>query len=147
MTPPLRIVYLLEDTDLAGGIRVAVAHADALIERGHDVRVATKGGPLQWRSSQAKWIHVRDWSEVDLAPFEFVVGTFWKTLSSTYELAGDRAIHLCQGYEGSFTAYAAIRDQIDAAYRLPMPKITVSPHLVDICRRFYDDATYIGQIV
>jgi glycosyltransferase involved in cell wall biosynthesis len=147
MTEPLRIVYFLEDTDLAGGIRVAVAHADALIERGHDVTLATKGGPLTWRGSRAKWLYVDEWSEVDLAPFEFVVGTFWKTLFATHALAADRAIHLCQGYEGSFTAYAQLKDQIDEAYRLPMPKITVSPHLVDICRAFYDDATYIGQIV
>jgi glycosyltransferase involved in cell wall biosynthesis len=147
MTEPLHIVYFLEDTDLAGGIRVAVAHADALIERGHDVTLATKGGPLTWRSSRAKWIYVDEWTEVDLAPFEFVVGTFWKTLFDTHELAADRAIHLCQGYEGAFTAYAHLKDQIDEAYRLPMPKITVSPHLVDICRTFYDDATYIGQIV
>jgi len=147
MTAPLRIVYMLEDTDLAGGIRVAVAQADALTERGHEVTLATKGGPLQWRRSLAKWIHVSDWSELDLAPYDFVVGTFWKTLFATYELAGDRAVHFCQGYEGSFTAYAAMRGEIEAAYRLPMPKITVSPHLVDICRRFYDDATYVGQIV
>jgi glycosyltransferase involved in cell wall biosynthesis len=144
---PLRIVYFLEDTWLAGGIRVAVAHADALIDRGHDVTLATKGGPLLWRESRAKWVHVNEWSEVDVAPFEFVVGTFWKTLFDTHRLAGDRAVHLCQGYEGSFTAYASIKEQIDDAYRLPMPKITVSPHLVEICRAFYDDAAYIGQIV
>ena len=40
-----------------------------------------------------------------------------------------------------------LKTEIDAAYRLPIPKITVSPHLVDICRQFYDDATYVGQIV
>jgi glycosyltransferase involved in cell wall biosynthesis len=147
MTEPLRIVYLLEDTELAGGIRVAAAHADALIARGHEVTLATKGGPLTWRESRAAWMHVRDWDGIDVAPFDFVVGTFWKTLFDTYRIAGDRAIHLCQGYEGSFTAYAAIKDQIDDAYRLPMPKITVSPHLVEICRTFYDDASYVGQIV
>ena len=147
MTEPLRVAYLLEDTELAGGIRVAVAHGDALIDRGHDVTMITKGRPLTWRSSRAKWARVDGWSEAEVAPFEFVVGTFWKTLADTHRIAGSRAIHLCQGYEGSFTAYAALKDQIDDAYRLPMPKITVSPHLVDICRRFYDDATYIGQIV
>src|SRR5437763_1016065 len=147
MTPPLRIIYFLEDTEIAGGIRVALAHADALIERGHEVTLATKGTAMTWRASRARWIHVDDWNDVDLAPYDFVVGTFWKTLFDTYRLAGDRAIHLCQGYEGSFTAYAAMKARIDDAYRLPMPKITVSPHLVEVCREFYDDATYIGQIV
>lgn len=144
---PLRVAYFLEDTDLAGGIRVAVAHGDALIQRGHKVTLITKGDPLTWRSSTAEWSFVTSFDHVDIARYDFVVATFWKTLRATFELAARRAIHLCQGYEGSFTAYQAIKDQIDTAYRLPIPKITVSPHLVGICRQFYDDATYIGQIV
>ncbi len=143
----MKIAYLIEDTELAGGIRVAVAHADVLTDRGHDVTLITKGGPLRWRASRAKWQYVDSFGTIDVTPFDFVVGTFWKTLAATYALAGRRAVHLCQGYEGSFTAYRPFKEAIDAAYRLPIPKITVSPHLVAICRRFYDDATYVGQIV
>lgn len=143
----MKIAYLLEDTDLAGGIRVAVAHGDALTDLGHDVTLVTKGGPLTWRSSRAKWLHVRSFEELDARPFDFVVGTFWTTLAQALALAGDRAVHFCQGYEGSFTAYRAQRPLIEEAYRLPLPKITVSPHLVPICRAFFPDATYIGQIV
>lgn len=126
---------------------MAVAQADALVARGHDVTLITKGGPLTWRHSNARWQFVSSFEEIDPAPFEFVIGTFWKTLPFVYELAGHRAIHLCQGYEGSFTAYRDLKPQIDAAYRLPLPKITYSPHLVEICREFTDDATAIGQIV
>ena len=143
----MRIAYLLADTDMAGGIRVAVAHADVLTARGHDVVLITPGGPLTWRRSRARWQHVRSLDDADLGAYDFVVATFWKTVEPAYRMAGDRVVHLCQGYEGSFTAYAALKPQIDAVYRLPIPKITVSPHLVDICRRFHDDATYIGQIV
>lgn len=143
----MKIAYLLEDTQLAGGIRVAVAHADVLTDRGHEATLVTKSGPLTWRRSHAKWRHVESFEDIDAAAFDFVVGTFWKTLPATYALAGERAVHLCQGYEGSFTAYQPFKEAIDAAYRLPIPKITVSPHLVEICRAFYDDATYVGQIV
>ncbi|HKO57200.1 MAG TPA: glycosyltransferase family 4 protein, partial [Thermoanaerobaculia bacterium] len=62
-------------------------------------------------------------------------------------LAGERTVHLCQGYEGSFAVYQPLVAEIEHAYRLPIPKITVSPHLVEICRRFHDDATWVGQIV
>jgi glycosyltransferase involved in cell wall biosynthesis len=143
----MNIAYLLEDTHLAGGIRVAAAQADALIARGHHVTLITTGSPLTWRESRAKWIYVDSLDAVDAKPFDFVVGTFWKTIRGAFALAGERTIHLCQGYEGSFTAYRDLKSDIDAVYRLPIPKITVSPHLVDICRRFYDDATYVGQIV
>jgi len=143
----MKIAYLLEDTELAGGIRVAVAHGDALTDLGHEVTLVTKGGPLTWRSSRAQWRYVSAFEELDAAPFDFVVGTFWTTLAVARSLAGDRAVHFCQGYEGGFTAYQPQRALIDEAYRLPLPKITVSPHLVPICRAFYDDATYVGQIV
>ena len=143
----LRIAYLIEDTEIAGGIRVAAAHADVLTDRGHEVTLVTRGGPLTWRTSRGRWQHVTDWTDIDPSHFDFVVGTFWTTLPAVHAIAGSRGVHFCQGYEGSFTAYQSQKAQIDAAYRLPLPKITVSPHLVPICRQFFDDATYVGQIV
>ncbi|HEX8152478.1 MAG TPA: glycosyltransferase family 4 protein [Thermoanaerobaculia bacterium] len=146
-TRPLRIAYLLEDTELSGGIRVQLMHADALIARGHDVRLVTKGLPLTWRPSRAEWVYVDDFRQYDASREDFVIGTFWLTVPPAYEIAGKRAVHLCQGYEGGFSAYAPIRDQIEAAYRLPIPKLVVSKSLVPICRQFSDDVTWIGQIV
>lgn len=143
----MRIAYLLEDTSIAGGTRVAAAHADALTDRGHEVTLVTRGGPLTWRASRAPWLHVNDFGELDASVYDFMVGTFWTTLQRTFAIAGERGVHFCQGYEGAFTAYGPLKAQIDASYRLPLPKITVSPHLVPICRAFYDDATYVGQIV
>jgi len=143
----LRIAYLLEDTAIAGGTRVVAAHGDALTDRGHEVTLITRGGPLTWRSSRARWRHVVTFDEIDALDFDFIVGTFWTTLAAAHRIGGRQAIHFCQGYEGSFTAYRPMKEQIDAAYRLPLPKITVSPHLVEICRQFYDDASYVGQIV
>lgn len=143
----MKIAYLLADTDLAGGIRVAVAHGDALTDLGHEVTLVTKGGPLTWRSSRARWLYVDSFEELDATPFDLVVGTFWTTLAQARALGGDRAVHFCQGYEGSFTAYRAQVPLIEEAYRLPLPKMTVSPHLVPICHAFYPDATYVGQIV
>jgi glycosyltransferase involved in cell wall biosynthesis len=144
----MRIAYLLAGTEIAGGTRVAVAHADALTARGIDVTLVTTGGPLTWRRSHAKWMHVASFEDVDASQFDFIVGTFWTTLADAYRLGGtQRGVHFCQGYEGSFTGYQHLKPQIDAAYALPLPKLTVSPHLVPICRAFYDDATYVGQIV
>jgi glycosyltransferase involved in cell wall biosynthesis len=111
------------------------------------VTLVTEAGPVQWRATDGKWLEVAAFEEIDAAAFDFVVGTFWTSVRRAYEIAGDRAVHLCQGYEGSFTAYRDIRKDIDDTYRLPIPKMTVSRHLVPICRAFYDDVTYVGQIV
>src|SRR4029077_2975638 len=143
----MRIAYLLEDTALSGGIRVQLAQADALIERGHRVRLVTKGLPLTWRTSRGEWVYVEDFNHYDSSDDDFVIGTFWLTLQPAWNIARERAIHLCQGYEGAFTAYQPIRSEIDAAYRLPLPKLVVSRHLVPICRQFTEDVTYVGQIV
>ncbi len=56
----MRITYLAEDTAISGALRVQLAQADALIERGHEVRFITTGAPLTWRSSRAEWIYVDD---------------------------------------------------------------------------------------
>ncbi len=143
----MNIAYLLEDTDQSGGVRVPLAHADALISRGHRVRLVTKGLPLTWRASRAEWIYVDDFRQYDASSDDFVIGTFWITVPFAHEIAGKRAVHLCQGYEGAFSAYESIREQIDATYRLPIPKLVVSPSLIEICKRFHDDVTCIGQVV
>jgi glycosyltransferase involved in cell wall biosynthesis len=147
MSDRLKITYLMEDTAMAGGIRVQLAHADALMARGHCVRIVTKGEPLTWRACGAEWVYVNDFHEYDAAGDDFVVGTFWLTLAAAHDIAGRKAVHLCQGYEGLISAYAPIRPQIEAAYRLPMPKLVVSRSLIPICQQFTTDVTYIGQIV
>ena len=143
----MNITYLLEDTDQSGGVRVQLAHADALVARGHRVRLVTKGLPLTWRSSRAEWIYVDDFRQYDASEEDFVVGGFWVTVPAAYELAGERAVHLCQGYEGAFSAYQPIREQIDAAYNLPIPKLVVSKSLIPVCEQFGSEVIYVGQVV
>ncbi len=147
MTDPLRIAYLAEDTALSGGIRVQLAQADALIARGHRVRIVTKGLPLTWRPSRAEWVYVDSFESYDASQDDFVVATFWLTLQPAWTIAAERVVHLCQGYEGSFAAYQPVRAEIDAAYRLPVPKIVVARSLIPICEQFTKDVTYVGQIV
>jgi glycosyltransferase involved in cell wall biosynthesis len=143
----MKIAYLAEDTAMSGGIRVQLAHADALIARGHRVRIVTKGAPVTWRRSDAEFVYVDNFLDYDARDEDFVVGTFWLTVPPAYEIAKERAVHLCQGYEGAFTAYQPIKSDIDAAYRLPIPKLVVSKPLIPICRQFGDDVTFIGQVV
>jgi len=143
----MNIAYLMEDTALSGGIRVQLAQADALIARGHRVRIVTKGLPLTWRPSRAEWVYVDDFNTYDAREDDFIIATFWTTLTAAYAIAPEKALHLCQGYEGAFTAYQPIRGEIEAAYRLPIPKLVVTRSLIDICKQFSDDVTYIGQVI
>ncbi|HYO78771.1 MAG TPA: glycosyltransferase [Thermoanaerobaculia bacterium] len=51
-------VFLLEETAISGRARLVMTHADALIARGHRVRIVTAGAPVAWRSSRAEWVYV-----------------------------------------------------------------------------------------
>src|SRR5512138_3389518 len=54
------IFYLLEDSELSGRARNVIAQADALVARGHRVRIVTTGLPVTWTSSRAEWLYVDD---------------------------------------------------------------------------------------
>ena len=143
----MNLAYLAEDTEASYRLHTVLAQADALIARGHRVRIVTKGLPLTWRPSRAEWVYVEDFREYDAGGDDFVIGTFWVTVPQAYALAGERAVHLCQGYEGAVSAYEGVRDQIEAAYWLPIPKLVAAKSLLPICRQFSEDVTYIGQVV
>jgi glycosyltransferase involved in cell wall biosynthesis len=147
MTAPLRIAYLMEDTDLSGGVRVQLAQADALIARGHRVTIFTKGLPLTWRTSEADWEYVDDFRAPSYDEYDFVIATFWTTVGPAFEKAGTRAIHLSQGLESTFSAYESVRDDIERAYRLPIPKLVVSPHLAKWLAPLAREIFVVGQIV
>ncbi|HEX9160813.1 MAG TPA: hypothetical protein VF980_03825, partial [Thermoanaerobaculia bacterium] len=58
----MKIAYLLEDTAISATAHIVLAQTDALIARGHEVRIVTPGLPLTWRSSRAEWIYVDELS-------------------------------------------------------------------------------------
>src|SRR2546428_12560806 len=101
MPEPLRVACLLEDTALSGGIRVHLAQADALVARGHRVRLGTQGAPLTGRTSRGEWIYVSDFHEYDASEDDFAVGTSWLTVGPAWDIARGPAPHLCLGYEGA----------------------------------------------
>jgi len=68
----MNVAYLLEDTNISALARLTMAHADALIARGHRVRIVTKGQPVTWRSSRAEWVYVDDFREYDGSDDEYV---------------------------------------------------------------------------
>ena len=106
------------------------------------LREDTRGLPLTWRSSSAQWVYVDDFTTVDASGLDFVIGTFWTTVGAAWTIAGERALHLCQGYEGAFSAYESMRPQIEDTYRLPMPKLVVATSLVPVCRTFVDESDH-----
>jgi glycosyltransferase involved in cell wall biosynthesis len=80
-----------------------------------------------------------------LEPDEVCVATFWTTLPAA-AASGGAPLHYCQGFEASYTHNHAEHPAIEAAYRHPMPAMTVAPHLAElVSARFGRPARTVTQ--
>ncbi len=130
----MRITYLLEGTEIFGGTKVALRQANLLAERGHRVEVLAKGPPPDWLPVLGEFRRVESFDGLRLPTESVCVATFWTTLRPAAQ-SGAVAVHYCQGYEASYTHNRGDHAAIEDAYRLPLPAMTVAPHLAELLRR------------
>jgi glycosyltransferase involved in cell wall biosynthesis len=143
----LSVAYLLESTELSGGAKVVLLQAEALARRGHRVSVVSPGPRPEWfELSQAHFERSAFGDSTELARAQARIATFWTTVAPALAGATGPVFHLCQGYEGDFTFYAASRPEIERAYRAPTVKLTVSETLVQrLEEKGFGPATNVGQ--
>jgi glycosyltransferase involved in cell wall biosynthesis/Flp pilus assembly protein TadD len=134
----MRITWLLEVADqLWGGVKVALEDANWLAKRGHDVTVVSRSGPPNWLTLGCRFVRVPDFRPEHLPAGDVVIGTFWTTVPWAAAAGADKGapVHFCQGYEGDNPENEALRDRIEAVYRLPgVAHVTISPHLTRLLR-------------
>jgi len=147
----MRIWYLLESTELCGGVRVVFDQARALGKRGHTVTIKALRGNHQWYPYEVETDYVSDFTHRAGPKPDVVIATFWTTVRPAIQLESDLTFHFCQGYEGDITEYASIRSDIEAVYRIPIPKITVGPWLSDRLTGYFGQEAFrtfeVGQVV
>lgn len=127
----MRLHYLLEGTELFGGTKVALHQASLLARRGHRVTLWSKGPRPGWFDVPEDFREVSSFDGLALPRGEAVIATYWTTLAPA-AASGARAVHYCQGYEGSYTHNQDDHAAIEEAYRLPLPAMAVAPHLVQM---------------
>jgi tetratricopeptide (TPR) repeat protein len=134
----MRITFLLEVADqLWGGVKVALEDANWLSRRGHQVTVVSRSGPPAWMQLDCAFSKVEDFRPEHLPDGDVVIGTFWTTVPWAQAAGPEKGVpvHLCQGFEGDNPENAALRDRIEAVYRMPgMHHVTISPHLTALLR-------------
>ncbi len=146
MSDRLRIVYLLEDTPLFGGVKVILRQADLLARRGHQVTVASPGPPPTWMPLEAEFRRTAGLEPSDLPVADVTVASYWTTIARALAVTSGEAVHYCQGFEGSYTHNVADHDAIDEAYRSPLPAMVVAPHLREFLgQRFSRPARVVPQ--
>lgn len=141
----MKVTYLLEGTELFGGVKVALHQANLLAGRGHEVRVLAKGEPPGWFPVAAEFRRVESFEGLRLAPDEVCVATFWTTVAPA-AASGAAPLHYCQGFEASYTHNRCEHPAIEAANRLRVPAMTVAPHLAElVTARFGRPARTVSQ--
>ena len=133
-TPParraLRIAYLLESTELFGGVQVVLRQAEALARRGHRVTVVSPQAAPDWFPQMRSRFERSSFREsASLEEADVRVATFWSTVPAALEGARGRVFHLSQGFEGQFSFYRDQWPEIEAAYRLPVRRLAISETL------------------
>jgi len=138
----MRITWLLEDaSQIWGGVKVALEDANWLHRRGHEVTVLSRSGPPAWMQLECAFQQVADFHPEHLPDADVIVGTFWTTVPWAASAGPQKgvAVHYCQGYEGNARENEALRDRIEAAYRLPgVHHITISSNLTKLLRDQFD---------
>lgn len=148
----MRITVLLEVADqLWGGVKVALEDANWLSRRGHQVTVVSRSGPPAWMDLDCAFQRVTDFRPENLPDGDVLIGTFWSTVPWVASAGPQKGVpvHLCQGFEGDNPENEAIRDRIEATYRLPgLHHITISPHLTRLLRdRFGIEANEVRYVI
>ena len=143
----MRIAYLLESTDLCGGVQVALLQAEGLARRGHHVTVVSPGPAPDWFPlARARFERSAFADARELAAADVRVATFWRTAAAALAGARGPVFHLCQGYEGEFAFYRELWPEIEAAYRLPTRKLAISSPLAALlAARGFGAAVDVGQ--
>ncbi|MBK9964564.1 MAG: glycosyltransferase family 4 protein [Holophagales bacterium] len=134
----MKIVYVLASLDVSGGVRVIVEHAEELRRRGHDATILSLEPPARWMEIPVPVTVVPGISESTLPKADLYLATWYETVAPTVRAAGRaRTVHFCQGYEAPHPHLFSEFDRIAEAYRLGIPKILISAHLVDVLSPLY----------
>lgn len=128
----MKIAYLLESTELFGGVKVVLQQAEALARRGHRVTVVSPEPAPEWfRLARARFERSSYRESRALAEADVRVASFYRTVPLALDGARGPVFHLSQGYEGEIAHYreAGLSEEIDRVYRLPTRKLAVSSTL------------------
>lgn len=143
----MRVTYVLPEPVLSGGNKVALQHAQLLVEAGHETSVVALGGRPSWTPFAGRWLDASQGPPA-LAHQDALVATFWPTVEMARRLDAGPVAHFCQGYEGSNPHLAGQLAEIEAVYRLPLPTLVVSPHLGElVAERFGREARVVPPVV
>ena len=138
----MRIAYVLPFPELNGGNKVIFQHARLLQESGHDLTVLAEGPKPDWIRIDAAYVDTTA-SAPSVPSQDLVIGTYWTSVEAAARMELGPLAHFCQGYEGGLAHLAPWLPRIEAVYSMPLPTLTVSPHLGHLLRERFGRESFV----
>jgi glycosyltransferase involved in cell wall biosynthesis len=164
----MKITFVLEHADLAGGIRVVAIYANRLKQRGHEVVVVStprrpqdwvfaaktvlRGRPLPKRYPKNGPSHIdgagvehrvtRRWGPVtdaDVPDADVVVATWWETAEWVAGLSRSKGAKAYLIQHHELTFQGQPTERVAATWRSPLHKIVISKWLKELATDTYGD--------
>ncbi len=161
----MKISFVLKHADMSGGVRVVAIYARRLRALGHEVLVVSTPHPSPSLKDRARSVlRARGWprrpikpshldsgdvehrvldetrpvTDADLPDADVVIATWWETAEWVSQLSPSK------GAKAYFIQHHEIhanqpRERVEATWRLPMHRITISKWLMDLGRDVYGD--------
>ncbi len=161
----MKITFVLTTVSIGGGVKVAGIYAKALADKGHEiVLVSLPPQAIPIRRKIKSFITGRGWprlrqpnsylddlgldhrvldsrrpvADKDVPDADVVIATWWETadwVAALSDMKGAK-VYFIQGHE---TFPYCPKERVQATYKLPLHKITISNWLVEIMRKEYDE--------
>ena len=129
----LRIVYVTQDTNVFGGVRVVFEHLNGLIERGHEVELWTLGSEPDWFELRCPVRTFPDYGALvaALTPLQAIkVATWWKTATPVWRasVVNGLPVYLVQDIETSY--YPDVADAPPRGTEYLSARVQIPHHVV-----------------
>ncbi len=140
----MKIAYVVETLGLSGGVKVVVEQAEGLAARGHDVVLVTKDARHDWIRIGVPVLEVPRFDATTLPEADVHVATWFPTVVPTVRARrAKKVFHFSQGFEVLYPNVADRREEIEAAYREPIPKLLISRHLEKLFAERFPGALHV----
>lgn len=109
----MKIIYLIPDCGVSGGIAVVCQHANRLLRRGHQVYLLTETNEdsIDWFPGQkVPVINIKDYPE----DADVLIATGWSTSFKVAQLPAQKKFYFVQSDETRFHPEGSIAQQVTA---------------------------------
>ncbi|QFU74412.1 glycosyltransferase [Halioglobus maricola] len=138
----MKILYVLAEPTLGGGVKVVFQHADLLSKLGHSVHILGNGDRPDWVAAHVGYSNLMKGC-LGIPVQDLVIATYWTTVKFAEQLMLGPVVHFCQGYEGGLVHMEGHLQEIYSAYSRPSPVLVVSPHLGDLMKSQFKRPSFL----